>query len=77
MIFLLREIEVVSKVWRLEAKDLIKGIRDIGYLINLKSSTPLIKDLRINQTFKDEAKKEEVSVTDLVLLVLWLLREDI
>ena len=27
--------------------------------------------------FKDEAKKEEVSVTDLVLLVLWLLREDI
>ena len=27
--------------------------------------------------FKDKAKKEGASVTDLVLLVLWLLREDI
>ena len=31
----------------------------------------------MNWTFKDKAKEEGVSITDLVLLVLWLLREDI
>ena len=61
----------------LNAKDLIKSIRDIDYQINLKSSTPLITNLRINQTFKDEAKEEGASIIDLVLLALWLLREDI
>ena len=62
---------------RLEAEDLIKGIRDIVYQINLGSSTPLITDLRINWTFKDEAKEEGTNITDLVLLALRLLREDI
>ena len=33
---------------RSEAEDLIKGIREIDYQINLGSSTPLISDLRIN-----------------------------
>ena len=61
----------------LEAKDLIKGIRDISYQINLKSSTPLILNLRINQTFKDKAKEEGVGITDLILLALQLLKEDI
>ena len=56
---------------------MIGGIRDIDYWINLESSIPLIKDLRINQTFKDKAKEEEVSVINLVLLALQLLREDI
>ena len=28
-------------------------------------------------TFKDKAKKEEANITDLVLLALWLLKEDI
>ena len=69
--------EAANRARRLDIEDLIKGIKDIGYQNNLKSSTPLIIDLRINWTFKNEAKKEEVSVTDLVLLVLWLLREDI
>ena len=55
----------------------MRGIRDIGYQINLKSNIPLIIDLKINQTFKDKAKKEGVSVTDLILLALQLLREDI
>ena len=53
------------------------GIRDIGYQINLENSTPLIKDLRMKQIFKNEAKEKKVSITDLVLLVLRLLREDI
>ena len=38
---------------------------------------PLIKDLRINQTLKDEVKEEKASITDLVLLILQLLKEDI
>ena len=52
-------------------------MRDIGYQINLGNSTALIKDLRMKQIFKDEAKEEGANITDLVLLVLWLLREDI
>ena len=62
---------------RLDAEDLIEGIRDIGCQIDLGSGIPLIKDLRIEYIFKDEAKEEEASITDLVLLVLRLLREDI
>ena len=53
------------------------GIKDIGYQINLKSSIPLIKDLKIKYIFKDEAKKKKISITDLILLALQLLREDI
>ena len=53
------------------------GIRDIGYQINLENSIPLIADLRTDWTFKDEVKEEGASVTDLVLLALRLLREDI
>ena len=48
MISPLREIKAASKARRLKAKDLIKGIRNIDYQINLESSTPLIKNLRIN-----------------------------
>ena len=39
--------DVVNRVQRLDAENLIGGIRDIGHQINLKSSTPLIKYLRI------------------------------
>ena len=38
---------------------------------------PLIKDLEIGSIFKDEDKEEGDSVTDLVLLVLRLLRRDL
>ena len=40
--------DIVSRVQRLNTKDLIKGIRDTGYKINLENNTPLIADLRIN-----------------------------
>ena len=40
------------------------------------SSIPLIANLRMNWTFKDEAKEEGVSVINLVLLALQLLREN-
>ena len=53
------------------------GIRDISHQINSENNTLLIEDLNIKQIFKDETKKEEASVTDLVLLVLRLLKEDI
>ena len=37
---------------------------------------PLIKDLEIKIIFKDKAKEERVSVINLVLLVLQLLKKD-
>ena len=43
----------------------------------MESSTPLITDLRMNWTFKNETEEEGASVIDLVLLALQLLREDI
>ena len=38
---------IVSKTRYLDAKDLIGGIRDIGHQIDLGSSIPLIKGLRM------------------------------
>ena len=69
--------DIARRVRCLDIDNLIKGIRNIGHRINLKSSTPLITDLRMNWTFKDKAKEEGASVTDLVLLAIRLLREDI
>ena len=69
--------DTVNRVRCLDIENLIKGIKDIGHQINLESSTPLIKNLRMEWIFKDEAKEERTSVTDLVLSVLRLLREDI
>ena len=37
----------ISLARHLDTENLIKGIKDISYLFNLKSSIPLIKDLRI------------------------------
>ena len=37
-----------SLAQHLEAKDLMGGIKDINHQINLKSSIPLITDLKIN-----------------------------
>ena len=69
--------DVVSRARRLETEDLMGGIRDTSHQINLESSTPLIKDLRMEQIFEDETKEEGASVIDLVLSALRLLREDI
>ena len=41
------------------------------------NAIPLIKDLEIGSIFKDEDKGGEDSVTDLVLLVLRILRQDL
>ena len=41
------------------------------------NAIPLIKDLEIGSIFKDEDKEEGDSVTDLVLLVLRILRRDL
>ena len=62
---------------RSDAEDLTGGIRNTGHQNNLESSIPLIVELRVDWTFKDEAEEEGASITDLVLLALRLLREDI
>ena len=77
IISLSKRITATTRVQHLDAKDLIKGIRDISHQNNLKSSTPLITDLRMDWTFKNKTKKEGVSIINLVLLILQLLREDI
>ena len=38
---------------------------------------PVITDLRIDQTFEDEAEEKGTNIIDLILLVLQLLRENI
>ena len=77
MISLSERIIATTQARHSDAKDLIGGIRNISHQNNLESSTPLITDLRVDWTFKDEAKEEGTSVIDLVLSVLRLLREDI
>ena len=39
--------DIAKRVRRLDAENLIGGIRDIGHQINLKSSIPLIKNLKM------------------------------
>ena len=65
-----KRITAITRAQRSDTKDLTRGIRNIGHQNNLKSSTPLIAELRVDWTFKDKAKKEGVSVTDLILLAL-------
>ena len=72
-----KRITATTQTQHSDAKDLIRGIRNIGHQNNLKSSTPLITKLRVDWTFKDKAKEEGVSITNLILLALQLLREDI
>ena len=61
----------------LNTKNLIESIRDIGHQINLKSNTPLVKDLEEVQTFKNKVKKEGASIINLILSVLQLLKKDL
>jgi len=46
--------------------DLIGGIRNKGHQIKLEDATPLIKDLKIQDIFRDKDKKERTGVTDLI-----------
>ena len=67
-----------QRALRSDAEDLVGGgIRDTGHQIDSGSSTPLIEDLEKGQIFKDKAKEEGASVTDLVLSVSRLLRKDL
>ena len=40
--------DATRRVRRLDIDNLIGGIKNIGYQINLRSSIPLIADLKIN-----------------------------
>ena len=77
MILPSKKITATTQARRSDAEDLIRGIRNIGHQNNSESSTPLIAELRVDWTFEDKAEEEGASITDLVLLALRLLREDI
>ena len=62
---------------RLDAVDLTGGIRDTGHQIKSGNATPLINNLEIGSIFEDEDKEEGDGITDLVLLVLRILRQDL
>ena len=62
---------------RLDVEVLIGGIRNVGHQIKLGNTIPLIKDLEISSIFKDEDKEGGDSITDLVLLVLRILKGDL
>ena len=72
-----KKITAITRARRSDTKDLTGGVKNINYQNNLKNNIPLIADLKVDQTFKDKAKKKGASIIDLMLLVLWLLREDI
>ena len=48
MISLSKKITAITRARRSDAENLIRGIRNIDYQNNLKSSTPLITDLRVD-----------------------------
>ena len=52
----------------------MEGIRDINFLINLKNSTLLVKDLKRVWIFEDKTKEKRASIIGLVLAVLRLLK---
>ena len=62
---------------RSDTVDLTGGIRDIGHQIESGNATPLINNLEIGSIFEDEDKEEGDGVTDLVLSVLRILRQDL
>jgi len=53
-----------SSARRSEAVDLMGGIRQGGYQIDLDNATPLINDLEMDDIFEDEDEEEEDGVTD-------------
>jgi hypothetical protein len=64
-------------VRHLDAKDLIKGIRNNkGHQIELGHSTSLINNLE-TEFFKDKDKEEEVGVIDLINRIVQVLRGDL
>jgi len=55
---------VINLLHQLNAKDLTKDIIRKKDQIEINNSTPLIKDLEINNIFKDKDDEEGNSVTD-------------
>ena len=43
-----KRITAITRAQRLDAKNLIRGIRNINHQNDLESSTPLIADLRVD-----------------------------
>ena len=72
-----KEIDVASSTRRIDAKDLIGGIRNKeGHQINTGHSTPLIDNLEI-KFFEDEEMEEEAGVTDLINRIVQVLKGDL
>ncbi len=59
------------------AEDLIGGIRSGRQQVELKDTIPLVEDLEIGSIFKDEAEEGGDSITDLVITIYQLLRQDL
>ena len=77
MISLNKKITAIIWARRLNAKDLIGGIRNNkGHQINTGHSTPLINNLK-TEFFKDEKIEEGAGITDLINKIVQVLREDL
>ena len=50
----------------MEAKDLIRGIRNEGHQIKTRGIVLWIDNLRIKDVFEDKDKREGAGVTDLI-----------
>ena len=53
------------------------GIREGQQQIKKEDTVPLINDLEIGSIFKDKAKEGGDSITDMVMLVCQLVRQDL
>ena len=72
------KITAIIQVQRLNAKDLIRGIRNKkSYQIKIGHSTPLINDLEIKELFKDKNKEEGAGVTDFISRIVQVLKGDL
>ena len=78
MISLNKRITTVIQAWRLDAKNLIGGIRNKkSYQIKIKHSTPLINNLEIKELFKDKNEEKGVGITDLISRIIQVLKKDL
>ena len=72
---LIERIRATSAAQCIEAKE--GGIRSKGQQIKSKDTTPLVNDLKIKSIFKDKTKEGGGSITDLVINIYQLLRQDL
>src|SRR6266568_3098683 len=62
----IKEIVRTRQARRLEAVDLMGGIRNKGHQIKSEDIIPWINDLEIEDIFEDEDEEEGMGVTDLI-----------